>query len=313
MRACRRHGASGACGETLPFPETEAPQRAAARKALDLDDGLSAAHVAWGNVKAIRDWDWAAAESEFRRAIDLDPGNLEARHLYAVLLMALGRHAGAIAEMKHAEGIDPMSSIIQSGFGRVLYRARRYDDAIPHLQRAIDLDAHNFGAYGRLADVYEQQGKLDDAISMNQKADQLRQGSMAVRYSPALARLFARSGRRREALAMMEQITREPQAITRAMEIAGAYVESWRQGSGVRMAESRRRRACLNHLHQDRAEAGQPARRSALAGAPAATKPDAIRMQDASGDESWLLSDSDRGDTSGMSTRSHRVRCQRGS
>ena len=107
----------GIWGE-LPFPETEAPQRAAARKALDLDDGLSAAHVAWGNVKVNRDWDWAAAESEFRRAIDLDPGNIEARHLYAVLLMALGRHAGAIAEMKHAEGIDPMSSIIQSGFGQ---------------------------------------------------------------------------------------------------------------------------------------------------------------------------------------------------
>jgi tetratricopeptide (TPR) repeat protein len=125
--------------------------------------------------------------------------------------------------MKRAEAIDPMSSPIQSTFGRVLYRARRYDDAIPHLRRAIDLDAHNFGAYGRLADVYEQQGKLDDAISMNQKADQLRQESAAVRYSPALARLFARSGRRREALAMMEQITREPQAITQALGIAGAY------------------------------------------------------------------------------------------
>jgi tetratricopeptide (TPR) repeat protein len=138
--------------------------------------------------------------------------------------MALGRHTDAIAEMKRAETIDPMSSAIQSTFGRVLYRARLNDDAIPHLQRAIDLDANNFGAYGRLADVYEQQGKLDDAISMNQQANQRRQGSMAVRYSPALARLFARSGRRREALAMMEEITRQGQAITRATEIAGAYV-----------------------------------------------------------------------------------------
>ena len=176
----------------LPFPETDAPQRAAARKALELDDRLSAAHTSWGNVKATRDWDWASAEAEYRRAIELDPGNLQARHLYAVLLMALGRHADAVAEMEHAEAIDPMSSAIQSTFGRVLYRARRYDDAVPHLQRAIDLDPRNFGAYGRLCDVYEQQDRLEEAISMCQQADQLRQGSMAVRYSPALARLFAR-------------------------------------------------------------------------------------------------------------------------
>ena len=207
----------------LPFPETNAPQRAAARKALELDDRLSAAHTSWGNVKATRDWDWASAEAEYRRAIELDPGNLQARHLYAVLLMALGRHADAVAEMEHAEAIDPMSSAIQSTFGRVLYRARRYDDAVPHLQRAIDLDPRNFGAYGRLCDVYEQQDRLEEAISMCQQADQLRQGSMAVRYSPALARLFARSGRRREALAMMETIGREPQAVTRATEIASAY------------------------------------------------------------------------------------------
>jgi len=207
-----------------PFPETEAPARAAARKAIELDDSLAAAHVAWGNVKAMRDWDWTGAEAEYRRAIELDPGNLEARLLFAVLLMALGRHAEAIAEMERAEMIDPMSSVNQSTFGRVLYRAQRYDDSIPHLQRAIDLDPRNFGAYGRLADVYEAQGKLDDAIAMNQKAQQLRRESMAVRYSPSLARLLARSGRRREALAMMESITREPRATMSAMEIASTYV-----------------------------------------------------------------------------------------
>ncbi len=207
----------------LPFPETEAPTRAAARKAIELDDGLAAAHVAWGNVKAMRDWDWTGAEAEYRRAIELDPANLEARLLFAVLLMALGRHAEAIAEIERAEMIDPLSSANQSTFGRVLYRARRYDDAIPHLRRAIDLDPLNFGAYGRLADVYEAQGKLGDAIAMNQKADQLRQGNMAGRYSPSLARLLARSGRRRDALVMMESITREPLASMRAMEIASTY------------------------------------------------------------------------------------------
>ena len=83
----------------LCVPETEAPQRAAARKALELDDGMSASHVAWWCMKATRDWDWAAAESEYDAPSSWIPAT--SRHgISGKLLMAIGRHAGAIAEMK---------------------------------------------------------------------------------------------------------------------------------------------------------------------------------------------------------------------
>jgi eukaryotic-like serine/threonine-protein kinase len=207
----------------LPYGETEAEQRAAAQKAIELDSSLAEAHTAMAHVKAGRDWDWAGAEREYRRALELDPGSLETHHLYAVLLMAVGRHADAIAEMERAEALDPVSSAIQSTFGRVLYRARRYQEAIAHLQRAVELDRYNFGAYGRLADVYEQLGELDEAIALNHKADDLRGRSIAGRYSPALARLLALSGRRREALAMIERAKAEPMASAAVQGLALAY------------------------------------------------------------------------------------------
>jgi serine/threonine protein kinase/tetratricopeptide (TPR) repeat protein len=140
--------------------EDEATARAAALKAIALDDKLPDAHSALGFVKYHYDWDWVGAEKEFHTALSLDPSNLQAHRAYSVMLMALGRFSDAIAEVARAREVDPLSSDIESTYGRVLYRARRYDEALQHLLRAIELDPHNFGAFGRLVDVYEQLGPI---------------------------------------------------------------------------------------------------------------------------------------------------------
>ena len=126
------------------FKETESPSRAAARQALALDPRLAEAHVSMGRLRFGHDWDWTGAENDFRHALDIDPNNLDAHFFSAMLFMALGRFAESIAHIERAEQLDPLSSTVQSAFGRVLYRARKFDQAIPHLNQAIALGAPEF-------------------------------------------------------------------------------------------------------------------------------------------------------------------------
>ena len=109
-------------------------------KAIGLDEQLAEAHISLGNIKHFYDWDWAGAEQELRRALELDPGSLDAHYYYGVLLMHLGRHNEAIREGQIAVQLDPLSSTTQSSLGRFLYRARRYEEALPHLERAVELE-----------------------------------------------------------------------------------------------------------------------------------------------------------------------------
>jgi Tfp pilus assembly protein PilF len=87
-------------------------------------------------IKQHYDWDWAGSEQEMRRALELDPGSLHVHRYYGTLLMHVGRHDEAIREDQIAQQLDPLSSMTQSALGRFLYRARRYEEALPHLQRA---------------------------------------------------------------------------------------------------------------------------------------------------------------------------------
>ncbi|MBI1792372.1 MAG: protein kinase [Acidobacteria bacterium] len=204
----------------LEFRETEASARVAALRAVELDENLPEGHAALGFVKYRFDWDWKGGESEFKRALELDPGNLDAHHSYAVLLMALGRFPEALAETARARELDPLSSTIESTYGRVLYRARKYDEAIQHLQRAIELDLRNFGAYSRLGDVYEQLGRFQDGLAMLEKAAAIR-GSGAL--SGSSGRLYALMGRRGDALKAIEALKADRRRGTQAQEIGLIY------------------------------------------------------------------------------------------
>jgi tetratricopeptide (TPR) repeat protein len=158
-----------------------------------------------GRIKFGYDWDWPGAQQHFRRALDIDPNNRDAHFFNAMLAMALGRFADAIAHMERAERLDPLSAAVQSGFGRVLYRARRFDEAIVHLKSAIELDPRTPGTYHRLADVYEELGRFDEALALHAKEDTLL--GRPAGAGPGVARIHARMGKPAEARRLLAQRT----------------------------------------------------------------------------------------------------------
>jgi len=112
--------------------------RSAALKALELDDALAAGHASLAFIKFRFDWDWAGAESQFARALDLNPGHAPSRQWYAMYLASRSRFDAALAQMQRALELDPLSLIIQSGIGRILHFAGRFDDAMAQYEHVLE-------------------------------------------------------------------------------------------------------------------------------------------------------------------------------
>jgi len=209
------------------FHEIESPSRAAAQKALTLDPRLAEAHVSMGRLRFGHDWDWTGAENDFRRALDIDPNNLDAHFFSAMLFMALGRFSESIAHIERAEQLDPLSSTVHSAFGRVLYRARQFDRAVPHLNQAIALEPRSADGYSRLADVYEALGRYDEALALYDKVNVLR-GWPAGGVDIAV--VFARMGKREEASRIVAPLrtTSPPAQLAEAFAVLGDNDEAFR-------------------------------------------------------------------------------------
>ena len=186
----------GVWGAKTPT-QVKSASLAAALRALQLDPQLAEAHVSAGRIKFSYDWDWAGAEKDLGRALELDPNSLDAHFFHGMLFMAVGRFAEALAHIERAEELDPFSPAVQSAFGRILYRARRFDEAIVHLNQAIELDPQDFGSYSRLADVFEEMGRYADAIAWHEKRAKIVGQSAGV--NPEIARIYARMGKPEEA------------------------------------------------------------------------------------------------------------------
>jgi eukaryotic-like serine/threonine-protein kinase len=150
----------------LPSKEAFPKAKAAALKALELDSSLAEAHTALALVKVSYEWDWASAEGEFKRAIELNPGYADGRYFYAFLYLSeMGRHDQAIAEMKQALETDPLSLIINANLGQIYYHARRYDQAIEQGRKTLEIAPDFVVAHANLIDVYEQKGMYPEAIA----------------------------------------------------------------------------------------------------------------------------------------------------
>jgi TolB-like protein/Tfp pilus assembly protein PilF len=149
---------------TSPEPYI-ARARAAALKALELDDRLAPAHTALAVIAQDYDWDWQTAESEYRQAIRLDPNDVTAHHWYAEFLSFQGRFDEAFAEIDRAEQFDPLSSIIQTDHAAILYYARQYDRAAAVLRTVLARDPGFGRAHGILLQVLVAQGKTKEALA----------------------------------------------------------------------------------------------------------------------------------------------------
>jgi serine/threonine protein kinase/Tfp pilus assembly protein PilF len=147
----------------------------AAVKALEIDDTLGEAHAALGSVKYLYDWDWAAAERELKRAIELNPNDEVAHTVYAYYLHSMGRADEGLAEMKRAYELNPLSIRINSGLADMLAFAhahRQYDQAIEQFRKTIELEPAQWilgSIYWHLGAVYEKKGMYVEAIAEYQK------------------------------------------------------------------------------------------------------------------------------------------------
>ena len=186
-------------------PKESLPQaKAAAKKALELDNTLGEAHASLAQALLAYDLDFAGANREFRRAIELNPNYATAHHWYAESgLVPLGQFDDAIAEAKRALELDPLSVIINADVGTILTSARRYDQAIEQLGKTVEMDPGFYYAHWTLGDALELKGRNEEAIAEYKKAIALNDDPLP----PALlGHLYAKIGKKDEALTILKQL-----------------------------------------------------------------------------------------------------------
>jgi TolB-like protein/DNA-binding winged helix-turn-helix (wHTH) protein/Tfp pilus assembly protein PilF len=193
--------------------------KAAAIKALELDNTLSEAHTSLAFSMDVFDWNFGAAEREYKRAIELNPGYATAHHWYADHLSEMGRNAEAIAEMRKAENMDPLSLIISTDLAGVYLIAHLTEQAIEQSRKTVDMDPTFAIAHLELGQALVQKKSYREAIEEFQKAIQLS-GSSSAKSNLAYA--YAVSNQRNEALKILEGLKGLPNRD--ASEIALIYV-----------------------------------------------------------------------------------------
>jgi TolB-like protein/DNA-binding winged helix-turn-helix (wHTH) protein/Flp pilus assembly protein TadD len=196
--------------------------KAAAIKALELDSSLGEAHNSLAFCLDGFEWDFEAAGNEFQRAIELNPNYATAHHWYAWHLGLLGRYDDALAEMRKAENLDPLSLIINSDLAELLLIAHSYDESIQQSRKTLELDPNFALAHNQLGQAYLQKQMYEPAIVELEKSVQLSGGSPTCIAN--LARAYAESGKRSEAEKLLGDLKKRsnPNA-SLASEIAMIY------------------------------------------------------------------------------------------
>ena len=187
----------------LPPGEAYTRSLAALRRALEIDDTLAEAHTAHAGLLFSWDWDWPAAEAAYRKALSLNPNYAGAYHWYADMLSALARHEEAIAAIRRAQEIDPLSLPVNMTLGTTLFYARRYDEAVAQQLRTIELDPSFAPVYRNLGGSYEQLGRYAEAAAAYEKSAALSPDLTALALE---AHLFAVSGRPDEARRLLADL-----------------------------------------------------------------------------------------------------------
>jgi TolB-like protein/Tfp pilus assembly protein PilF len=188
----------------LPASEAFPKAKAAALKALEIDDTLAQAHAALAFVHEDFDWDFSSAEKEFKRAIELNPNYPTVHHWYSRHLSWLGRHEQAIAEAERANELDPLSPVISNARAVVFNNARQYDRATEAARKTLELDK-GFGiAHVWLGLALEQKKMYPEAIAEFEEG--VRLSGREILPLADLGHAYAVSGRREEAMKLIEEL-----------------------------------------------------------------------------------------------------------
>lgn len=199
--------------------------RTAALKALAIDNNLAEAHVSLGMIKERYEWDFAAAEREYLRAIELNPDYPMAHHRYGLFLWAMERFDEANAELARARELDPLSAIIHSDSGLPFYSQRQHDKAIEFFKKAIEIEPDFRVAHYNLARSYAFLGRHDEAIAAAGKsflpAEPFRADG-TKKINVLLAQIYAMTGRKPEAQQLLAELEKQPDYII-PFTVAGIY------------------------------------------------------------------------------------------
>jgi len=194
--------------------------QAALEKALQLDETIPEAHLAMGILK-FQNWEWAAAEREFKRAIELNPSFSRAHSQYANYLSAMGRHEQAIAEARRGRELDPFSTGRNWRLGAVLVLARRFDEAIEQLKKTLELDSNFDTAHTWLGYAYAAMGQYEQAITEYKEV--IRKGEDSTSTNIYLGYSLALAGKKNEALAIFKEMQTTKDYVSQA-ELAILFV-----------------------------------------------------------------------------------------
>src|SRR5882762_5432531 len=186
--------------------ETYPRANEAALKALEIDDTLAEAHTSQAVIKTFYDWDWAGAEKEFRRSIELNPGYAPAHYYYGAAFRNLGRLDEAIAEQRRALDLDPLSLIYNRGLGITFYVARRYDQAIDQEKKTLELDQNYLSTYRSLGFAYVQKSMYKEGIAELEKGLVISPDNTAALSELGYA--YAMAGRKAEAQKVLDQLNK---------------------------------------------------------------------------------------------------------
>jgi serine/threonine protein kinase/Tfp pilus assembly protein PilF len=188
----------------LPAKEFMPKAEAAARKALELDPALAEPHAVLGLIKRSYEWDWVGAESEFNRAIELNPSYPTAHHWYSLMLCESGRFDEAQAEIRLAQELDPLSLVINVAMGSGPYYKRQYDKAVEECKKTLELDPNFALARFVLGRAYVEQGEFEAGIAEFEKARAIV-GSSSLGPGD-VGNAYARAGRKSDAAKILDEL-----------------------------------------------------------------------------------------------------------
>lgn len=205
------------------IPGLAETSKSLALKALAIDDTLAEAHATLAYYLSAVEWDWAGAEAEFQKAVTLDPSYATARHWHAYHLASLGRVEEAVSEARKAEEAEPLSVIIKTDVGHMLYFARRYEEAINQYLKALQLDPNFRVAHWRLGEALIQTRRFDEAVSHLQRAINL-EGAKTSGMEAWIAHAKAAANDRTGTLQILNRIKNEAELRSWCYYVAFIYV-----------------------------------------------------------------------------------------
>jgi len=187
----------------LPSAEVIPKAKEATLRAVEIDPSNSEGYGMLGLISFWYEWDWQAAEKFYQRALDLDPKSADAHFGYAHLLSNSGRHERALAEIKLARELDPLSLRTNALEGQILFFAKDYDNALDRLQKTIDLDSNFWLSHLFISRVYTEKGMHSEAVAEAKKAAELSGNSQSHAYR---AYALAKWGKLSEARVVLDEL-----------------------------------------------------------------------------------------------------------